>query len=158
MTHLIYKRTRLIWFLINFAWLGRYLSWYKMEFSKLSMFHLIKMESYMSTSDKSLFLYRMNPRFFLHEHLKEPVIFVDSRPNIVHSSMINNINLIVQTIICYFIALVFFRHRKSDSLKSIFLLILFGTSSSMSMPAKLRSLGIHANAGLFSMLSTMLRI
>lgn len=112
-----------------------------------------------STSDKlSLFLYLMNPRLFLHEHLKEPVIFVDSRPNIAHFSMINTINLIVQTIICYFIALVFFRHRKSDSLKSIFLLILFGTSSSMSIPAKLRSLGIHANAGLFSMLSTMLRI
>jgi hypothetical protein len=113
----------------------------------------------LSTSDKlSLILYLMNPRFFLHEHLKEPVIFVDSRPNIAQFSMINNINLIVQTIIRYFIALVFFRHRKCDSLKSIFLLILFGTSSSMSIPAKLRSLGIHANAGLFSMLSTMLRI
>jgi hypothetical protein len=63
----------------------------------------------MSTSDKlSLFLYLMNPRFFIHEHLKEPVIFGDSRANIADFSMINNINLIVQTIICYFIALVFF--------------------------------------------------
>ena len=49
-------------------------------------------------------------------------------------------------------------HLKSDSLKSIFLLIFFGTTSSINMPAKLRSRGIHANEGLFSILSRMLRI
>ena len=49
-------------------------------------------------------------------------------------------------------------HLKSDSLKSIFLLIFFGTTSSINIPAKLRSRGIHANEGLFCILSRILRI